>query len=42
MTDQAALARAAASDDLILEERRGAVAILTLNRPPRAMPCRLP
>jgi enoyl-CoA hydratase/carnithine racemase len=34
MTDQAALARAAASDDLILEERRGAVAILTLNRPP--------
>ena len=33
MTDQAALARAAASDDLILEERRGAVAILTLNRP---------
>ena len=34
MTDQAALARAAASDDLIREERRGAVAILTLNRPP--------
>jgi enoyl-CoA hydratase/carnithine racemase len=33
MTDQAALARAATSDDLILEERRGAVAILTLNRP---------
>jgi enoyl-CoA hydratase/carnithine racemase len=33
MTDQAALARAAASDDLIMEERRGAVAILTLNRP---------
>ena len=33
MTDQAALARAATSDDLILEERRGAVTILTLNRP---------
>lgn len=33
MTDRAALAPTAVSDDLILEERRGAVAILTLNRP---------